>query len=79
MLFLYAVDDTSEGAIVQRKGRFKVTLADLSPMVCNTCYFWPLVLYPWTSIFSKNNNNNNAEVLKGTDFIINFWVALLQV
>lgn len=36
MRFLYAADDTSEGAIVQRKGRFKVTSADPSPMVCIT-------------------------------------------
>jgi serine/threonine-protein kinase OSR1/STK39 len=29
-----SVEDTSEGAVVQRKGRFKVTSADLSPKVC---------------------------------------------
>ena len=34
MFFLYAVDDTSDGAFVQFRGRFKVTPADLSPMVC---------------------------------------------
>ena len=27
------VEDSSEGAVVQRKGRFKVTSADLSPKV----------------------------------------------
>lgn len=30
---VYAVEDASEGAVVQRKGRFKVTSADLSPKV----------------------------------------------
>lgn len=29
----YAAEDTSEGAVVQRKGRFKVTSAELSPKV----------------------------------------------
>jgi hypothetical protein len=32
-LLICAVEDTSEGAVVQRKGRFKVTSADLSPKV----------------------------------------------
>lgn len=32
-MYLYVADDTSEGAVVQRKGRFKVTSADLSPKV----------------------------------------------
>ena len=31
--FAFAGDDMSEGAVVQRKGRFKVTSADLSPRV----------------------------------------------
>lgn len=37
MLFLYAVDDASE-ALVQHKGRFKVTSADLSPKVGHVCW-----------------------------------------
>lgn len=40
MFFLYAVDDTSEGAVVQRRGRFKVTSADISPMVCIEFGWW---------------------------------------
>lgn len=31
--YVYPAEDMSEGAVVQRKGRFKVTLADLSPKV----------------------------------------------
>ncbi|CAL0298954.1 unnamed protein product [Lupinus luteus] len=38
---LPSVDDTSEGAIVQRKGRFKVTSAD--PMGPSNCNFGPAV------------------------------------
>ena len=30
---LYAGEDASEGAVVQRKGRFKVTSAELGPKV----------------------------------------------
>lgn len=33
MVYAIAMEDTSEGAVVQRKGRFKVTSADLSPKV----------------------------------------------
>ncbi|KAK7266088.1 hypothetical protein RIF29_18728 [Crotalaria pallida] len=38
------VDDTSEGAVVQRKGRFKVTSAD--PMGPSNCTFGPVVGVP---------------------------------
>ncbi|XP_057983935.1 serine/threonine-protein kinase BLUS1 isoform X2 [Malania oleifera] len=38
---LSAVDDTSEGAVVQRKGRFKVTSAELSPKGSSNCSFNP--------------------------------------
>ncbi|OAY25739.1 serine/threonine-protein kinase BLUS1 isoform X2 [Manihot esculenta] len=34
-------EDLSEGAAVQRKGRFKVTSADLSPKSPTNCYFSP--------------------------------------
>ncbi|GLU11281.1 hypothetical protein SLE2022_280380 [Rubroshorea leprosula] len=34
-------DDTSDGAVVQRKGRFKVTSADLSPKGPSNCIFNP--------------------------------------
>ncbi|KAB1209169.1 Serine/threonine-protein kinase fray2 [Morella rubra] len=36
-----SVEDTSEGAVVQRKGRFKVTSADLSPKGPTNCLFNP--------------------------------------
>uniref|UniRef100_A0A6N2MJ92 Protein kinase domain-containing protein n=2 Tax=Salix viminalis TaxID=40686 RepID=A0A6N2MJ92_SALVM len=38
---LSSVEDTSEGAVVQRKGRFKVTSADLSPKGPANCCFNP--------------------------------------
>ncbi|ONI19590.1 hypothetical protein PRUPE_3G286000 [Prunus persica] len=34
-------EDMSEGAVVQRKGRFKVTSADLSPKGPSNCFFGP--------------------------------------
>ncbi|CAK7328066.1 unnamed protein product [Dovyalis caffra] len=37
-----SVEDASEGAVVQRKGRFKVTSADLSPKGPTNCYFNPI-------------------------------------
>ncbi|MED6171643.1 hypothetical protein PIB30_042538 [Stylosanthes scabra] len=41
------VDDASEGAIVQRKGRFKVTSADISPMgQANCCAYGPVSVAP---------------------------------
>lgn len=40
MLLSYAVDDASEGAVVQRRGRFKVTSADPSSMVCITLHIF---------------------------------------
>ncbi|KAI4348164.1 hypothetical protein L6164_008920 [Bauhinia variegata] len=39
---LSSVDDPSEGAVVQRKGRFKVTSADLSPKGPRNCNFGPV-------------------------------------
>ncbi|XP_011047306.1 PREDICTED: serine/threonine-protein kinase BLUS1 isoform X1 [Populus euphratica] len=39
---LSSVEDTSEGAVVQRKGRFKVTSADLSPKGPTNCCFNPV-------------------------------------
>ncbi|CAI9752642.1 unnamed protein product [Fraxinus pennsylvanica] len=36
-----AGEDVSEGAIVQRRGRFKVTSADLSPKGSTNCFFNP--------------------------------------
>ncbi|KAH7532503.1 serine/threonine-protein kinase BLUS1 isoform X2 [Ziziphus jujuba] len=35
-------EDTSEGAVVQRKGRFKVTSAELSPKGLTNCFFNPI-------------------------------------
>ncbi|KAL2500054.1 Protein kinase superfamily protein [Abeliophyllum distichum] len=37
-----AGEDVSEGAVVQRKGRFKVTSADLSPKGSTNCFFNPI-------------------------------------
>ncbi|KAK9925307.1 hypothetical protein M0R45_033635 [Rubus argutus] len=37
-----SAEDMSEGAVVQRKGRFKVTLADLSPKGPSNCFFSPV-------------------------------------
>lgn len=34
---LVAGEDSSEGAVVQRKGRFQVTSADLNPKVYTLC------------------------------------------
>nr|ABS32235.1 protein kinase [Carica papaya] len=39
---ILASEDTSEGAVVQRKGRFKVTSADLSPKGPTNCTFNPV-------------------------------------
>ncbi|KAJ6965770.1 serine/threonine-protein kinase BLUS1 isoform X3 [Populus alba x Populus x berolinensis] len=39
---LSSVEDTSEGAVVQRRGRFKVTSADLSPKGPTNCCFNPV-------------------------------------
>ncbi|KAF2316366.1 hypothetical protein GH714_041707 [Hevea brasiliensis] len=39
---LSSAEDLSEGAVVQRKGRFKVTSADLSPKGPTNCYFSPV-------------------------------------
>ncbi|XP_022884031.1 serine/threonine-protein kinase BLUS1-like isoform X2 [Olea europaea var. sylvestris] len=36
-----AGEDVSEGAVVQRRGRFKVTSADLSPRSSTSCFFNP--------------------------------------
>ncbi|KAI5341175.1 hypothetical protein L3X38_020449 [Prunus dulcis] len=36
-----SAEDMSEGAVVQRKGRFKVTPADLSPKGPSNCFFGP--------------------------------------
>ncbi|KAH0984744.1 hypothetical protein GBA52_011921 [Prunus armeniaca] len=36
-----SAEDMSEGAVVQRKGRFKVTSADLSPKGPSNCFFGP--------------------------------------
>ncbi|XP_021649450.2 serine/threonine-protein kinase BLUS1 isoform X1 [Hevea brasiliensis] len=36
---VHAAEDLSEGAVVQRKGRFKVTSADLNPKGPTNCYF----------------------------------------
>ncbi|KAK7273220.1 hypothetical protein RIF29_14269 [Crotalaria pallida] len=44
LLRMVKVDDTSEGAVVQRKGRFKVTLA--YPMGPSNCTFGPVVGVP---------------------------------
>ncbi|KAM6548735.1 hypothetical protein CsatB_020411 [Cannabis sativa] len=37
-----SAEDTSDGAIVQHKGRFKVTSAELSPKGLTNCYFNPI-------------------------------------
>ncbi|XP_062106858.1 serine/threonine-protein kinase BLUS1 [Humulus lupulus] len=37
-----SAEDTSDGAVVQRKGRFKVTSAELSPKGPTNCYFNPI-------------------------------------
>ncbi|KAE8021536.1 hypothetical protein FH972_007419 [Carpinus fangiana] len=39
-----SVEDTSEGSVVQRKGRFKVTSAELSPKGPTNCIFGPISL-----------------------------------
>uniref|UniRef100_A0A5B6ZAK7 Protein kinase domain-containing protein n=1 Tax=Davidia involucrata TaxID=16924 RepID=A0A5B6ZAK7_DAVIN len=39
---LTSVEDASEGAVVQRKGRFKVTSAELSPKGPTNCFFNPV-------------------------------------
>jgi hypothetical protein len=65
----YAVDDTSEGAIVQRRGRFKVTSADPSSMVCIS---WKIYIFfpsqyssnlPQTSIICMLNHQSMCSLI----------------
>ncbi|CAI0456132.1 unnamed protein product [Linum tenue] len=49
-----SVEDAADGAIVQRKGRFKVTSADLSPKGPTNCYFNPAASQGSTSPPSSN-------------------------
>ncbi|XP_057447450.1 serine/threonine-protein kinase BLUS1 [Lotus japonicus] len=56
---LQPVDDTSEGAIVQRRGRFKVTSADISPMGPSNCNSGPFGGCP----SSPPNQNSMASTI----------------
>ncbi|XP_010551903.1 PREDICTED: serine/threonine-protein kinase BLUS1-like [Tarenaya hassleriana] len=65
---LPSVDDTSEGAVVQRKGRFKVTSADLSPKGPTNCTFGP-----FSGVGSTSPNSLNvtaASVLPSLQYIL---------
>lgn len=52
---LYAVGDASEGAVIQCKGRFKVTSADLSPKVRTVLSIIP-------TFFSMKQFNTNSHM-----------------
>ncbi|KAI4350689.1 hypothetical protein L6164_005119 [Bauhinia variegata] len=54
------VDDASEGAVVQRKGRFKVTSADLSPKGPLNCNFGPACGGPTST---PNQNVTSTSIL----------------
>ncbi|XP_015966330.1 serine/threonine-protein kinase BLUS1 [Arachis duranensis] len=61
------VDDTSEGAVVQRKGRFKVTSADLSPMGQPNCVCVPVSGAPASP---PNQNSVAAAILPSLQCIL---------
>ncbi|MED6219179.1 hypothetical protein PIB30_033495 [Stylosanthes scabra] len=61
------VDDASEGAIVQRKGRFKVTSADISPMGQANCAYGPVSVAPASP---PNQNPVAAAILPSLQCIL---------
>lgn len=67
---LCTVDDTSDGAFVQRRGRFKVTSADLSPMVCIK---WQIFL-PITFI---HDEYFFVEISKAVFMALHYWVKVM--
>ncbi|XP_065876901.1 uncharacterized protein [Euphorbia lathyris] len=60
-------DDLSEGAVVQRKGRFKVTSADLSPKGPTNCYFGPVC---GGSTGTTASNHTASTILPSLQFIL---------
>ncbi|KAK7271670.1 hypothetical protein RJT34_27758 [Clitoria ternatea] len=60
------VDDTSEGAFVQRRGRFKVTSADLSPMGLSNSTSGPVV----SPTSPPNQNSVAAAILPSLQCIL---------
>ncbi|PSS30381.1 Serine/threonine-protein kinase [Actinidia chinensis var. chinensis] len=73
---LISAEDTSEGAVVQHKGRFKVTSAELSPKVPTNCFFNPLsgglasptlpaaLVIPSLQCILQQNNMQRDEILR---------------
>ncbi|GFY87194.1 protein kinase superfamily protein [Actinidia rufa] len=69
-------EDTSEGAVVQHKGRFKVTSAELSPKVPANCFFNPhsggsasptlpaALVIPSLQCILQQNNMQRDEILR---------------
>ncbi|XP_010550134.1 PREDICTED: serine/threonine-protein kinase BLUS1-like [Tarenaya hassleriana] len=70
---LPSVDDTSEGTVVQRKGRFKVTSADLSPKGPTNCTFDP---FSGGSTSPNSLNVTAASVLPSLQYI--FQQSVIQ-
>ncbi|KAF7819575.1 serine/threonine-protein kinase BLUS1 [Senna tora] len=64
---LSSVDDASDGAVVQRKGRFKVTSADLSPKGPANCNFGPV---SGGSISPPNQNFTVASILPSLQYML---------
>ncbi|KAK4282408.1 hypothetical protein QN277_013790 [Acacia crassicarpa] len=64
---LASVDDGSEGAVIQRKGRFKVTSADLSPKGPSNSAFG---LVSGGSIGLLNQTSTVASILPSLQFIL---------
>ncbi|AES74480.1 putative protein kinase STE-STE20-Fray family [Medicago truncatula] len=64
-----SVDDTSEGAIVQRRGRFKVTSADPSSMGLSNNTSGPVAVSP-TPTSPPNQNSMAASILPSLQCIL---------
>ncbi|GAB4846746.1 hypothetical protein Ancab_025754 [Ancistrocladus abbreviatus] len=64
---LTSVEDVSEGAVVQRKGRFKVTAADVSPKGSTNCSLLPV---PGSSAGAAALNLNGASILPSLQYIL---------
>jgi len=73
VFFLCAVDDTSDGAFVQRRGRFKVTSADLSPMVCIK---WQIFLFTYCLLLSIMKISF-VEISKAVLLTLYYWVKVV--
>ncbi|GAB4849207.1 hypothetical protein Ancab_004017 [Ancistrocladus abbreviatus] len=62
-----SVEDVSEGAVVQRKGRFKVTAADVSPKGSTNCSFLSV---PGSSASAATLNLSAASILPSLQYLL---------